>query len=71
VTKTVIAYTYRRGDLPATSKIAVQGPVYMDDDGTAPWVQAVRRLARNAAEYGRTDTALTAERVDAPAWWND
>lgn len=63
--KTMIAYTYRRGDLPPASKIAIQGPVYCDDDGTAPWVQAVRRLAHHATP-GRIDTVLTAERVPAP-----
>jgi hypothetical protein len=70
MTKTIISYTYRRGDLPANSSIAVQGPVYIEDDGTPPWVQVIRRLSMNATPE-RRDTVLMAERVDAPAWWDE
>lgn len=69
--KTMIAYTYRRGDLPPASRIAVQGPVYCDDDGmTTPWVQAVMDRSRHSY-FGRVDAVVTAERVPAPDFGGD
>lgn len=69
--KTMIAYTYRRGDLPASSKISIQGPIYCGDDGTTtPWVQAVMDRSRHAYP-GRVDAVVTAERVPAPDFGDD
>ncbi|TXL71192.1 hypothetical protein FHP25_31275 [Vineibacter terrae] len=57
---TVIWYTYRRSDKPYSSKIAVQGPVWMEDDGRLPIAQAKERC------MARGDYAVEAWRGEAP-----
>lgn len=63
---TVISYTYARQDVSPNSRLAVQGPVLMADDGRPPWVQAHERVSRLGERR-----LVEAERIEAPEWWSE